>query len=253
MSKFLTPPVWYDKNGNLNDMLTGEAFDYGVAVGSKASAGRGGVAVGVEASAYEDGVAVGINATANDYGIAIGSNATSDGYGIAIGGNSTGGGIAIGGNAAANKVQLGSTNTTYDLTVGNGNGTINGVRFGEERGVIQIGDMNTEYKLNIGNGGGNLTIGGITGTPKIGSIAFTKMAITDNKVAIEASGVYLCCTTTGSGGNLTSSVAICFINETFLPATVLSSNGSCSYDKVAKKIQAGDGFTIKYCFKIVSL
>ena len=46
MSKFLTPPVWYDKNGELNDMLTGEAFMYGIAIGNSAAAAMYGVAVG---------------------------------------------------------------------------------------------------------------------------------------------------------------------------------------------------------------
>ena len=219
MSKFLTPPVWYDKNGNLNDMLTGAASSDGVAVGSNAGAVMGGVAVGYNSGASNEGVAVGYKATADDYGIAIGSNVTSDGYGIAIGADATGHGIAIGGTAAANKVQLGSTNTTYDLTVGNGSGTLG-----------------------------------------IGSISFNYMKIALNKVSISQPGVYLCCTTykrNPQDATSTSNVAICFINAVNDPAAVLSSNNSCSYAPGISAGSAGeiipvDGFTIRYCFKIIS-
>ncbi len=222
MSKFLTPPMWYDKNGNLNEMLTGVVSSDGVAVGSNAGAIMGGVAVGYNSGASNEGVAVGYKATADDYGIAIGSNVTSDGYGIAIGADATGNGIAIGGTAAANKVQLGSTNTTYDLTVGDGSGT--------------------------------LKIGSIAGIPKIGSIAFNKQRISNNRVGIGSPGVYLCCTTTGPELSATSDVAICFINDINKPASVLSSSaGSCSYANGTQFIMPGTNFTIQYCFKIVSL
>ena len=241
MSKFLTPPVWYDKNGNLNNMLTGEASGNGVAVGPVTTATSKGVAVGYNAGAYNEGVAVGTYSTADngiavgtyadaDNGIAIGPHAAaySNGIavggsaaegGIAIGGEAAGNGITIGGTAAANKVQLGNTSTAYDLTVGNGSGTLN-----------------------------------------IGNIAFKAMTIGSNKVSISQSGVYLCCTTYKKNpqeATSTSNVAICFINAVNEPAAVLSSNNSCSYVQGASTkagaIQAGDGFTIQYCFKIVSL
>ena len=225
MSKFLTPPVWYDKNGNLNDMLTGVASSYGVAVGSNADAIMGGVAVGYNASVDQEGVAVGMNATAKDYGIAIGSNVTSDGYGIAIGGNATGAGIAIGatatgngiaigGTAAANNVQLGNTDTTYDLTVGSGSGTL-----------------------------------------KIGSIAFYKQRISNNSAIIGTPGVYLCCITTpGDNSKVTSDVAICFIDSLNQPTSVLSSTADlCKYSSTTELITPKNGSTMKYCFKIISL
>ena len=242
MSKFLTPPVWYDKNGNLNNMLTGEASGNGVAVGPVTTATSKGVAVGYNAGAYNEGVAVGTYSTADngiavgtyadaDNGIAIGPHAAaySNGIavggsaaegGIAIGGEAAGNGIAIGGTAAANKVQLGSTGVAYDLTVGNGSGTLG-----------------------------------------IGSIAFNEMTIASNKITISAPGVYLCCTTYKRNPQdtmFTSNVAICFIKDVAQPASVLtSSNNSCSYvqgtSNKAGAIQAGDGFTIQYCFKIVSL
>ena len=89
MSKFLTPPVWYDKNGNLNEMLTGEASGGGVAVGPVARAGSGGIAIGS-------------NTQASSGGIAIGSNA----------------------HAASNTIQLGYSAQTFALHVGNGQGTL---------------------------------------------------------------------------------------------------------------------------------
>ena len=213
MSKFLTPPVWYDKNGNLNDMLTGVASSDGVAVGSNAGAIMGGVAVGYNSGASNEGVAVGYKATADDYGIAIGSNVTSDGYGIAIGADATGNGIAIGGTAAANKVQLGSTGVAYDLTVGNGSGTL-----------------------------------------KIGSIAFHKQRISNNRAIIGTPGVYFCCITTPrDNSKVKSDVAICFIDSLNQPASVLSlTTDLCKYSTTTESITPKNGSTMKYCFKIVS-
>ena len=246
MSKFLTPPVWYDKNGNLNDMLTGEASENGVAVGSGANATMGGVAVGYNAVADDEGVAIGHNANTRG-GIAIGGDATEGGVaiqgtatgnsvaiggtaaegGIAIGATATGNGIAIGGAAAANKVQLGSTSVAYDLTVGNGSGT--------------------------------LKIGSIAGAPKIESIKFKQMQIQSYNVNIPQSGVYLCCTTHKQNPQAvesTTDVAICFIydrSDTNQSVSMLTSaSGSCYYDKTDKKIKPGTNYTIKYCFQIIS-
>lgn len=232
MSKFLTPPVWYDKNGNLNDMLTGEASENGVAVGSGADATMGGVAVGYNAGADDGGVAIGHNANTRG-GVAIGGDATEGGVaiqgtvtgtatgaGVAIQGTATGNGIAIGGNAAENNVQLGKTDTAYDLTVGNGSGTLN--------------------------------IGGIAGIPEIISIAFKKQTISGDVVAIGTQGVYLCCIT-DTGDNSQSYVAICFIDSRNKPASVLSSAEVCYYSNANGFIAPKNGYIIKYCFKIVSL
>lgn len=118
MSKFLTPPVWYDKNGNLNEMLTGEASGGGVAVGPVASAYSKGVAIGSNAQAGGDassgGVAVGSNADASSGGIAIGSNADA---------------------ASPNTIQLGDSAKTFALNVGDGTGTlkIGGIAFHKQR------------------------------------------------------------------------------------------------------------------------
>lgn len=215
MSKFLTPPVWYDKNGNLNDMLTGEAILDGVAVGSTASASNMGVAVGPTASASNQGVAIGYNVDASGAGVSIGGYAHADMEGVAVGStaDASSGGIAIGSNA-----QAASSNT------------------------IQLGNNTLPFMLNVGNG---------SGTFKIGSIKFHKMAIsTNNKVSIGLPGVYLCCTTTVSAS---SDVAIFFINDINNTASVLSSTaGSCSYENITHVIKPGINYTIKYCFKIIS-
>lgn len=191
MSKFLTPPVWYNQNGSLNDMLTGEASLYGIAIGNSAAA-------------TTDGVAVGYSSSADNAGVAIGSNA-----------DASSGGIAIGRDAHA-----ASSNT------------------------IQLGDSALKFMLNVGDG---------TGILKIGSIAFRKMTISNNKVGIGSPGVYLCCTTVGPVLTATSDVAIFFINDINKLASVLTSSaGSCSYDHNTRFIIPGTNFTIKYCFKIIS-
>lgn len=191
MSKFLTPPVWYNQNGSLNDMLTGEASLYGVAIGNSAAATTDGVAVGYSSSSENAGVAIGSNADASRGGIAIGQDA----------------------HAASSD-------------------------------TIQLGDSALTFMLNVGNG---------TGILKIGSIAFRKMTISNNKVGIGSPGVYLCCTTVGPVLTATSDVAICFINDVNKMASVLTSSaGSCSYDHNTKFIIPGANFTIKYCFKIIS-
>ena len=158
MSKFLTPPVWYDKNGSEINIFNNTTYDGVVentAIGTSAIAGSEGssygsaVAVGSQAQAkaslsiaigsYNDdnfqtvqalatgSIAIGAGAKANadsTDGIAIGSRTTSGQGGIAIGGgtSATGGGIAIGdgASATANQIQLGNPNSRYDLKIGNG-------------------------------------------------------------------------------------------------------------------------------------
>ena len=121
MPKFLTVPTWYDKNGQLNQMLTGDARSAStgpknVSIGENSSAGvangsGGSVVIGYGASGENDAVVVGALSSANTGSIAVGrSIIVSDG------------GIGIGGNASANQIQLGDKNTKYDLAVGDGTG-----------------------------------------------------------------------------------------------------------------------------------
>ena len=277
MSKFLTPPVWYDKNGNLNEMLTGNAgTSSDIAIGSGATAVGGGIAIG--GSAGRGGVAIGGGASANEEnGIAIGNSATlSEGGVIAIGHGATAGApdsIAIGLNATVSEsrciaiglaanvstsdtIQLGNNDLGYTLNIGDGTGTINtgtitinGVRLRASGGVIQLGQNNRAYTLSVGNG---------TGTLEIGSIKFQKMTITNGtKVSISSRGVYLCCATK----NNVSGVAICFIGDLDGSATVLESSTSlCKYvgtdislGSSVHEIQAYSGATINYCFKVINV
>lgn len=127
MSKFLTTPVWYDKNGNLNEMLTGDAkksseesFQSNLAVGNSSIAGTangsgGSTSIGFGAHGGDRATVVGAFTDAGDGSIAIG-------YGLSV----TGGGIGIGGNATANQIQLGSPNSRYDLKIGDGNSVVDG-------------------------------------------------------------------------------------------------------------------------------
>lgn len=153
MSKFLTPPVWYDGYGTLNDMLTGksvEAEGGNVVIGSSAEAGANvfnsviifGSATGTQSAPTSNAIIAGVGASASGAGviaIGAGSSATAEGAiasglsakakntgAIAIGRNAeaeASGAIAIGDGASApsqNTIQLGKNSATYTLNVGNG-------------------------------------------------------------------------------------------------------------------------------------
>lgn len=134
MSKFLTPPVWYDKNGNLIEMLTGDAgAPSDIAIGSTASADGGGLpgTVAIVGSADTGGIAIGDLSVAHS-GIAIGSNASVNAVNsIAIGlyaSADTTETIAIGTEArmsTPNTIQLGGNSKAYTLSVGNGRMSLN--------------------------------------------------------------------------------------------------------------------------------
>lgn len=160
MSKFLTPPVWHDGYGTLNDMLTGKSVEEGnVVIGSSAEASANvfnsviifGSATGTQSAPTSNAIIAGVGASAGGAGviaIGAGSSATAEGTvasgfsaqakntgAIAIGRNASAeafGAIAIGDGASAssqNTIQLGSSSNQYNLTVGNGYGAINGVNF----------------------------------------------------------------------------------------------------------------------------
>lgn len=121
MSKFSTVPTWYDKNGRLNQMLTGDA---------RSTTGPENISIGVNSSAgvangFGGCVVVGYDAHGNGTdATAIGALASAERGSIAIGRSITasGGGIGIGGNASANQIQLGGNSIKYDLAVGDGTG-----------------------------------------------------------------------------------------------------------------------------------
>ena len=157
MSKFLTPPSWYDKNGseiNIFDNTTyGANGPFNTAIGRSAIAGKslsegssfGAVAVGSQAHATGlNSIAVGsydeisggssrsVEALASG-SIAIGGGAkanadSTDGIAIGRGATSGQGGIAIGAGASAigdDMIQLGNNNTAYTLSIGNGRMSLN--------------------------------------------------------------------------------------------------------------------------------
>lgn len=142
MSKFLTPPVWYDKNGEENQSLVnaanaGVSGPTNIAFGLDAKSGTDNdshscIAIGYQATATgRNAIAIGsYDSDANPVGPDAGTRATGSGT-IVIGGGAfaTGGGIAIGdgASATANQIQLGNPNLRYDLKIGNNIGTINGI------------------------------------------------------------------------------------------------------------------------------
>lgn len=192
MSKFLTPPVWYDKNGEENQSLvnyanTGVGGPTNIAFGLDAKSGTDNdshscIAIGYQATAtgrsaiaigsYDsDGnPAIGPNTGVSALGsgtIVIGGGAIASDGSIAIGDQANANisdSIAIGSNATAgsHQIQLGANNNLFNLTVGNGMGAINGVGLSVNSGVIQLGNNNTAYALNVGNGTGTIGIGGVS-------------------------------------------------------------------------------------------
>lgn len=279
MSKFLTPPSWYDKNGseiNIFDNTTyGANGPFNTAIGRSAIAGSegmsyGAVAVGSQAHATGiDSIAIG-SYDETGYGsfrnvealatgsIAIGAGAktnadSTDGIAIGRGTTSSQGGIAIGAGASAigdDMIQLGNNNTAYTLNVGNGTGTINGVRLSASSGVIQLGNNNTAYTLNVGNG---------TGTSKIGALNFNEVASTD----IQSNGLYLCTATktqTASSETTTFGFSAFLWIETSKSTVVSTTDGSATftYNKSegqsnwAIRVSGADSDTLK-CYRVFSL
>ena len=261
MSKFLTPPVWYDKNGNLNEMLTGTGGGYSnVVIGVQSTiAGTGSVAIGGQSILGVDGaivdnnnsiaigcssraealggIAIGYKAstTSNDC-IAIGNEAKAKAYvNIAIGGNAQASeeyGIAIGEEAQATKRD--------SIAIGGGAKTTT-------QDTIQLGDNTKSYDLTVGNG---------TGILGIGSIKFQKMTkSSETTVPISSPGVYLCCATNKG----LSEMAIIFIENTHTDSVALQTSDTlCKYvaqyqGEWIQQIQVGLGATINYCFKIIDV
>lgn len=180
MSKFLTPPVWYDENGNLVEILTGKIADYGatavtgsMAIGKDAHVGGNySVAVGSSTIIYDvNTTAIGYNAVSRGNGnIVIGYQAESvsdsgNGENIAIGQNNAvygDGSIAIGSGIKVygygskvygnESIAIGSGNKVY------GNGSIaigSGITLGTDEtpvsNTIQIGATGKPYTFQVGN------------------------------------------------------------------------------------------------------
>ena len=125
MSKFLTPPVWYDGVGTLNEMLAGTSVEDGnIVIGKGASSDAnvfnsiiiGGSATGGSGSSGQ--ISIGGETSASNT-IAIGPSASASATNaMAIGAGATA--------TAQNTIQLGNNSTAYTLNVGDGNSAING-------------------------------------------------------------------------------------------------------------------------------
>lgn len=181
MSKFLTPPVWYDGYGTLNDMLTGKSVEEGnVVIGPNAESGANvfssvviyGSATGTQSAPTSNAIIAGTNASASSTGviaIGAGSSATAEGA-VSLGFLSnakTTKSIAIGYSAktdglGAGIVAIGSEATASDnntIAIGSGAkagapGCIAigaGATANTTQNVIQLGNNNTAYTLKIGN------------------------------------------------------------------------------------------------------
>lgn len=162
MSKFLTPPVWYDKNGEENQSLVnaangGVSGPTNIAFGLDAKSGTDNdshscIAIGYQATATgRNAIAIGsYDSDAHPVGLDAGTRATGSGT-IVIGGgaSATGGGIAIGdgASAAANQIQLGNNNIAYTLNIGNGyasigNFKITPIKSGDYANQVILGNVN---------------------------------------------------------------------------------------------------------------
>ena len=156
MSKFLTPPVWYGKDGTEDQSLVNTAgmgidgpTNIAFGLDAKSGADNGShscIAIGYEATATgQSAIAIG-SYDSNKQPAAPSAGVQAIGPGtIAIGGgaSATDGSLAIGDGASANitdaiaigknatagshQIQLGGNNNFFNLTVGNGTGTINGI------------------------------------------------------------------------------------------------------------------------------
>lgn len=174
MSKFLTPPVWYDKTGNKIDILNNETYAAtgpdNTAIGTSAIAGSEGVSYGA--------VAVGCQAHAiGPNSIAIGSYDRTNGGSPRNVEALASGSIAIGGGAKANADSTDGIAIGRGATSGQGGIAIGPGATANEANTIQLGRNNTAYTLNIGNG--NASIGNFKITP-IKSGDYANQVILDN-------------------------------------------------------------------------
>ena len=137
MSKFLTPPVWYDGRGNLVEILKEISVSDSVAMGEGANASNESVAIGAGCQSGGGGVAIGFNAIASNNSVVVGCSSSSGHQGdIILGNNSlttgtdqgTAGNIIIGNNISLentyNTIQIGSSDKTYSAQIGDGNSTL---------------------------------------------------------------------------------------------------------------------------------
>ena len=147
MSKFLTPPVWYDSNGNLVEILEGTSGSNSVGIGKGANTGDQDVAIGKGCQSGGGGVAIGFNASVSNDSVVVGRSSSSGYQGDIIVGNSSttddsGDNIILGNNSL-------TTGTDQNLA---GNIIIgNNIRLENTYNTIQIGSSNTAYTFKVGS------------------------------------------------------------------------------------------------------
>lgn len=165
MSKLLTPPVWYNENGNLVTAPESSTDVTGLAIGHNATASNGSTAIGISAGSETNSSCVVVGASAKASGInsvvigagahntsgnnvVIGTSSYTDGDGVSGSTNSSGS-VVVGYNSNVNgwkSVVIGSDCSLY------GNGSIcigYGIKIGATGrpvdGRIQIGDTTLSY------------------------------------------------------------------------------------------------------------
>lgn len=172
MSKFLTPPVWYDKNGNLVEILTGISKDGGVGIGEGANAESGAVIIGngeSSTSASNGDNRVWIGYTATEYPtvdmkpVVIGTIRSGSFSDYGSDSTTVSGSVLIGGSIYHNYPNLninGSTiiNSKVVMPIGEKNLLQNVIAIGYQSGglgatsnYIQIGSSDQGYTFKVGN------------------------------------------------------------------------------------------------------
>ena len=201
MSKFLTPPVWYDGDGNLVEILA-KAKSHegtkgtlpGAGVGVNANAGNGSTAIGTNASAPNFSVAIGCDAKdSTSGGVAVGAESmASGGYSVSVGLGATASGghsVAIGGAFIDQNDNSETPTTAAGSAVAIGCGA-SATAFG----CIAIGAGTTSKKSNssVQNQPGAIVIGQNSSVTGSNSIAIGKNSSVngDGSIAI-GSGITL--------------------------------------------------------------
>lgn len=169
MSKFLTPPVWYDKNGNLVEILTGISKDGGVGIGKGANAESGAVVIGNSALSTSDsnggdrvwiGYTATTNSVANMKSVVIGTVRMGDFDNYGSDGTRVSNSVLIGGKMSyqyppfyidestiINSSIAGAYNQFTDvIVIGCQSGGL-----GARSDYIQIGSSNKAYTFQVGN------------------------------------------------------------------------------------------------------
>ena len=146
MSKFLTPPVWYDKNGNLVEILEGTSGNNNVGIGKGAYTSDQDVAIGAECTSGGGGVAIGFKAKVSNNSVVVGRSSSSEYQGDIIVGNSSTT------DNSGNNIILGNNSHTTGTDQGIAGNIIIGNNIDLKRiySTIQIGHPEAAYTFKVG-------------------------------------------------------------------------------------------------------